>query len=241
MDRNRALLDEGLSIIDSATSRELTARLLGGAAILLHCPAARARGGSRLIGDIDVIVAKGQGRAFSDLLVDRGYKPETRFNALHGHQRMVFHGPLCQLDVLIGSFEMCHTFEMSRRLALDHPTIPVTDLLLTKLQIVELNEKDSRDALDLLEEHAVEEGEGDCVSLNQIAMLVSGDWGLWRTITGTLRSLSASARSAASPEIMERLARIEQRMNETPKSLKFKMRARVGERVPWYVLPDEVQ
>jgi hypothetical protein len=30
-------------------------------------------------------------------------------------------------------------------------------------------------------------------------------------------------------------------LDETPKSRRWKLRARIGERVPWYVLPDEVQ
>jgi hypothetical protein len=236
-DRNLDLLEEGRRLVEGAASNGVTLRLIGGVAVMSHCADVLARGGSRAIADVDAVVAPGQGRALSRFLESAGYEPERRFNALHGHHRMLFHGPLGPLDILVGVFQMCHRIDLSSRLPLDVPTVPVTDLLLTKLQVVELNEKDARDALDLLAEHDVTRTEGDAVNLDYMDSLVTGDWGLWRTVTGTLDRL----RELAGPEVTARIDEVRGSLEETPKTLRWKLRARVGDRVRWYVLPDEVR
>jgi hypothetical protein len=235
--RNLDLLEEGRRLVEGARAEGITLRLIGGVAVMAHCPGVLAAGGSRPIADVDAVVGPRQGRALSGYLLSAGYEPEPRFNALHGHQRMLFHGPHGPLDVLVGVFEMCHRIDLSDRLHLDDPTVTVTDLLLTKLQVVELNEKDARDALDLLAEHDLARAEGDAVNLDYLDSLVGGDWGLWRTITGTLERL----RELAEPEPRARIDEVRRSLIEVPKTRRWKLRARVGERVRWYVLPDEVE
>ena len=234
--RNLDLLEEGRRLVDGARARGITLRLIGGVAVMAHSPAVLAAGGSRPIADIDVVVGARQGRVLSAYLRSAGYRPEPRFNALHGHKRMLFHGPHGQLDVLVGVFEMCHRIDLSDRLHLDDPTVTVTDLLLTKLQVVELNEKDARDALDLLAEHGLVRAEGDAINLDYLDSLVAGDWGLWRTVTGTLERL----RELAEPGTRVRIEEMHRSLIDVPKTRRWKLRARVGDRVRWYVLPDEV-
>jgi hypothetical protein len=236
--RNLTLLDEGRRLVEGARTEGLTLRLIGGVAVMAHCPKVLDRGGSRPIADVDAVVLPRQGRALSRFLEESaGYQPEPRFNALHGHRRMLFHGPQGQLDVLVGVFEMCHRIDLSGRLHFDDPTVTLSDLLLTKLQVVELNEKDAHDALDLLESHDVARTEGDVVNLDYIDSLVASDWGLWRTVTGTLERLGG----LAVPETAVRISKIHQSLIDVPKTRRWKLRARVGERVRWYVLPDEVE
>lgn len=235
--RNRQLLDEGVAIAKRARSEGIEARLLGGLGILHHNADLLARGGSRAINDIDLIVPAGQHRLIARLLVAAGYAPEERFNALNGHRRMVFHGADWDLDVLVGVFEMCHRIELSNRFELDFPTLTVTDLLLTKLQIVKLNAKDAGDIVDLVAAHPLGEGPGDQVDLAHLRELVRHDWGLWRTITGTIETVVATGPSAA---VAERLGELLAALHDAPKSTRWKLRARVGDRVGWYVLPDEV-
>jgi hypothetical protein len=235
--RNRQLLDEALRVIDRARAAGVEARLIGGLGILHHDPGLRARGGSRAINDIDLMVPSGQHRLIAGLLVDAGYVGEERFNALNGHRRMVFHGAEWDLDVLVGIFEMCHRIDMSERFALDYPTLPVTDLLLTKLQIVKLNAKDAGDIVDLISSHPLGEGAGDQIDLARLQALVRDDWGLWRTVTGTVETVIATGPPNA---VAERLAALQAALDEAPKSARWKLRARVGDRVAWYVLPDEV-
>ena len=95
---NRRLLSEGVRVVERAHGEGLTARLLGGLGIVYHCPTQNERGGHRAVGDIDLIVKSGEGRKLAGLLEAEGYRPESRFNALHGHHRMLWHGELGRLD-----------------------------------------------------------------------------------------------------------------------------------------------
>lgn len=238
--RNLRLVEEGRRLVDAAAAEGITARLLGGVAILTHCPQALAAGGYREVADLDLVVAAGSQRRLAQLLVAQGYEPESRFNALHGHSRMLFYGPLSQLDILVGNFSMCHTIKLGMRLELDWPTLSVTDLLLTKLQIVELNSKDALDVAVLLREHEVAVGPAaaDAIDLSYLGSLVSDDWGLWRTITGTAGRLRQEGYEDPVPE---RLDAIEDHLRSVPKTSRHKLRARVGERVSWFKEPDEVR
>src|SRR5205085_5932587 len=117
-------------------------------------------------------------------------------NALFGSKQAYFvdvarHRPV---DVLVDSLEMCHRFEFSDRLSKSMPTLPLAELLLSKLQIVKINRKDVLDALVLLAEHplAQDDGEPDsfhglnAISIPRINAYTSNDWGWWRTVTGNL-------------------------------------------------------
>jgi hypothetical protein len=202
-----------------------------------HDEELRGRGGSRHINDIDLIVPAGQHRPTAQLLTEHGYRPEERFNALNGHRRMLFHGEDWDLDVLVGTFEMCHRIEMGERLALDYPTLPVADLLLTKLQVVKLNAKDAADIVDLMRGHHLGVGPGDWIQVDRLTEVVRDDWGLWRTISGTIATVAQTHEDAV---VDHRLARLADELNAIPKTRRWRLRARVGERVAWYVLPDEV-
>jgi Uncharacterised nucleotidyltransferase len=237
-ERNLALLGEAVGLVEAADAAGVVARLLGGLAVLQHDPALRERGGTRPVNDIDLIVGAGANRPMAELLSSRGYRAEERFNALNGHRRMLFHGERADVDVLVGTFEMCHRIEMESRFALDAPTLTVTDLLVTKLQIVKLNEKDLGDIVDVLAGHELGRGHGDWIDVDRLDELTRGDWGLWRTVAGTLDTVVSSD---PRPLVAERARTLRTALDETPKSRRWKLRARVGDRVPWYVLPDEVQ
>jgi hypothetical protein len=225
------LIAEGVSLVAAAANSGLVLRLLGGAAIVLHS------GGQphRDLGDLDAATRRSDARALAGALATVGYKPEPRFNTLHGDRRLIFHGPHGKLDVFVEVFEMCHRIELGPRLPLDSPTLPVSDLLLTKLQVVELNAKDAEDAALLLRTHELGLGDGDHVDLDYISQLVADDWGLWRTLMGNLARLEELQPSAA-----ERARALRSALDEAPKGRRFRMRAKVGERKRWYELPDEV-
>ena len=197
--------------------------------------------------DLDFAVPKKGAGDAEKLLRDAGYEPHVSFNAMHARERALFfddhHGR--QVDVFIDSFRMCHQIPLSGRLNGDESTVPLAELLLTKLQIIELNEKDVRDTVLLLYGHPVEERDGDAVNGARIAELCAGDWGLWRTITANLErcrshvgdyELEQSDHDRIHARFDELLGRIE----DEPKSRGWKLRAKVGERKRWYELPEEV-
>ncbi|MGH3042628.1 MAG: hypothetical protein ACRDNG_12985 [Gaiellaceae bacterium] len=229
------LLEEGLAVVSEASERSLVVRLLGGAGVVLHCRSILEGGLHRPIGDLDAATTRRDAKAVAALLRGQGYVPETRFNALHGERRMIFHGPLGKLDLFVDVFEMCHRIELASRFELDAPTVTASDLLLTKLQVVELNAKDARDAALILEEHELARGAGDWIDIEYLSSLAGDDWGLWRTATQTLERLAE-----LEPGVADRASALRLALDQAPKTRRFRLRARVGERKRWYEIPDEV-
>src|SRR5919198_135472 len=240
------IVGEGERLLEMPDSNGVDLRLLGGVAVRLRAPELPPSL-DRQYKDLDFAVPKkGAGNA-DKLLRDAGYEPHLTFNAMHARERALFfddhHGR--QVDVFIDSFRMCHKIPLNDRLDGNSPTVPLAELLLTKLQIIELNEKDVRDTVLLLHGHPVDEHDGDAVNVARIAQLCADDWGLWRTITANLdrcRShiddyeLDQADRDRVHTRFDELLGRIE----DEPKSRGWKLRARVGERKRWYELPEEV-
>lgn len=230
------MIEQGLILVDAANDRGVPLRLLGGVAILLHCPAALSAGPYREIADLDAITLKSGVQGATRVVESLGFTPDTRFNAMHGDRRLIFHGPLGKLDVFVEAFEMCHTIQLGNRLMLETRTLTVSDLLLTKLQIVQLNTKDLQDMVAIFSEHDLASDPGDHIDVAYLSSLMGGDWGLWRTTTGTLDRLAE-----AKPSVAEKARALKDVFDRTPKNLNFKLRARLGERVRWYELPDEVK
>jgi hypothetical protein len=230
-----ALHAEGVALVDDMAARGIALRLLGGAGVFEHCPGVLRDGPYRELGDLDTIATRADARRLLAVLVDRGYEPEERFNALHGDRRQIYKGPAGKLDVFIDTFEMCHVIDMRRRIALEPRTLTVADLLLTKLQIVELNAKDAEDARALLVEHELGTGPGDHVDVPYLCSVLAGDWGLWRTVTRTLARLAE-----LHPDVGARAVALGAAFDAAPKTRGWRMRAHIGERKRWYELPDEV-
>ncbi len=183
-------LQESKRLIGSATKAGLTMRVLGGVAICLQAPDERPLL-SRKIGDIDVTTKRDGKRTTTEVLTKAGYVPDEMFNALHGTSRLLFYDDVNQrkLDVFIGDFSMCHDIPISDRLELEPLTVPLAEPMLTKLQIVELTERDQR--------------------------------------------------AEATATIVDRLKTMWRRIEEAPKSTRWRMRSRLGDRVKWYEEPEE--
>ena len=219
-------------------------RVLGGVAIELSLPEPPLL--PRAYNDIDFIIARGEGPKTVKVFEGLGYEGDRRFNGLNGHRRLLFYDAANErrVDVFVGRFEMCHTWPLAARLAAAEGTIPLADLLLTKLQIFAINEKDQRDIFNLVHGHKLSDDD-EGINVAYIAKLAAGDWGLWRTVTMNLeRARGAAQRFQLAPEdeavVLARLDDLRKRIDAEPKSTKWKLRARVGERVQWYEDPEEV-
>jgi hypothetical protein len=236
---------EATRLIDAATERGLTARALGGTAIYLQSPG-RQPLLPRAMKDIDLVVRRDEGAALIELLAQLGYVGDEMFNALRGSRRQLHRDPVNgrDLDVFVEEFSLCHTLPIAARLTREPYTLPLAELLLTKLQIVELNERDERDVYSLVYHHEVSSDGGTGIEADVIAELCAADWGLWRTCKGTIERCVADVGgygldATASATIAERLARIWERVEAEPKSGKWKRRSRLGERKRWYDEPEE--
>jgi hypothetical protein len=242
------VVDEGRRLVESA---DLPVRLLGGVGVALHdhrpVPAALERG----YGDLDVVVPPKSARATTAALTAAGYEPNERFNALHGAQRMLFYDleNKRQVDVFVGTFSMCHRLDLSGRLGEHAFGLDAADLLLTKLQIHEINRKDLVDAVRLLLTHENADigggtAEPDAMSLDRLRAVTSTDWGWFTTVTDNLRLVRAAAADLLDPEeasiVETRADAIDESLRAAPKSMRWKARSVVGRKSPWYELPEEV-
>lgn len=237
------LPQEAAELVAGLTQDGLPARLLGGVAVAIRCPTASAGALRRSYHDLDLIVTSRAAYRLGQALEAAGYRGEERFNALHGRTRMMFSGPLGHIDVLVGPFVMCHRLDVGGRLTIDPVTLSLADLLLTKLQIARLNAKDASDIAALLLDHRLT---GDDAGINgeYVAGLLAGDWGWWRTVTGSLEWLASSPPEALGPaaraDLGDRIRDLRGAVDGRPKTVRWRVRARVGERVPWRLEPEEV-
>jgi hypothetical protein len=242
------IVAEARRVTDAAQAENVLVRVLGGVAVGLHTPEGVHPALARPYRDIDLATTRKQSKATAQLLTKLGYTPNERFNAMNGVTRLVFydeqHGR--QVDVFVGSFQMCHELPLSDRLTLDERTVPLAELLLTKLQIMRLNEKDLLDVWAILLAHDVAEHDDDAVNAAYIAELLAGDWGLWRTSRQTIET--ARERLVGSPLsederalVDDRLARLWERVEAQPKGLRWRSRAKVGDRTKWYEEPEEIE
>jgi hypothetical protein len=236
---------EAERLLTAARSSDVPIRLLGGLAVYFHSepiPAALRRS----YGDIDVAIAKGASRSASELLAALRYEPSKEFNALHGSRRMLFYDVQNErkLDVFVDTFELCHTIPITGRLELDQQTIPLAELLLTKLQVVELTEKDLLDIVTLLDQHDVGPRDDEVINSDFIAGLTADDWGLWRTIKLNVERIddqigSLPLEADARDRVLAHVNALWERIEQEPKSRKWRLRDRVGDRKRWYEIPDE--
>lgn len=240
------IVAEAQRVVDSATARGVPLRLIGGLAVQLHTPAMRPAL-ARSYGDIDTATVKGQGGAVTELLTALGYDPARQFNALQGASRLLFQdrANARKLDVFVDGFELNHSIPITARIDVEPRTIPLAELLLTKLQVVEFTEKDMRDAVALLLDHEVGDHDRETINSDLIATLLARDWGLWRTTQLNLERIREGvATLAIEPAdrqlVLDRVDSLWQRVEREPKSRRWRLRARVGDRKRWYEVPDEV-
>jgi hypothetical protein len=244
------LEDEMQRIVSEAQKQDIFLRLIGGLAIKVHCPHAGHRALEREYPDIDFVTDKSGAKRLTDFLPAMGYTPNKTFNTLSGDRRQLYYDEPRgrQIDVFIGDFEMCHKLPLADRLDVEPLTIPLAELFLSKAQVVQLNRKDVLDLLALLVDHEVGPRDEETINTQIIADLCANDWGLYTTISMTIRKLDDVLDSgevdldeSQVQTIRQRLATIQGAMEAAPKSLAWKMRAKVGTRVRWYEEVEEVQ
>jgi hypothetical protein len=255
-------LAEALRIVAAADREGILLRLMGGMAVRAHAPEWTHRTRRREV-DLD-FATRGKDRKAAFVLLEReGYTPDKRHNALFGQHQGYFVDEARRrpVDVLVDKLEMCHRIEFGDRLSKSTPTLPVADLLLSKLQIVKINKKDVLDALILLAEHPLGQDDGEvdsskglaAISLPRVLSFTSNDWGWWRTVTGPLDKLRQYVDSDWSEGDMDvggaravlfdprvQVRALGEAIDAASKSTRWKLRARVGDRQQWYQEPEEV-
>ena len=249
---DRATLEAEVARIVAAASRAgVAVRVLGSIGVALHCPDAAALLPSfeRTYADIDLVGYKRNARALGTVLAELGYRDDREVYLASEGARSIYDDPArrLHLDVFYDRLEFCHVIPLSGRLEADSPTIPLAELVLSKLQIVRINEKDIIDTILLLLDHPLGAGDADTIDIGRIARLAAAEWGLWRTLTMNLAKVGDLA--AAYPQLAEdqrvrvrdATLTLKAAIDTEPKPLAWRMRDRVGDRRQWWTDVDEVR
>jgi hypothetical protein len=234
-------------LLDIARRLGVPLRVMGGLAVQMHAGDQILQSLQREPKDIDLVTVRGKSSAAGELMEGAGYTPSPQFNQLNGHRRLLFHdlANKRRVDVFVGAFEMCHVIPIAERIELDSLSIPLAELLLTKLQVVSLNEKDQRDIVAILAYHEVGASDDDAVNGAYVARLCARDWGLWRTTKMNLqRTKEALPRYELPPErreaVIKRTEELWRMIEAEPKGTKWRLRSQIGDRIRWYEEPEEV-
>lgn len=238
--------DEAKRIIEVARQKNISLKLFGGVSFFFRCPSAKHRALQRNYVDIDFMGHAKQSKEIKQLFEELGYVPRDRFNAMQGYRRLIFNDIEHQrrIDIFLDVFEMCHKFSFKDRLDVDPFTISLADMLATKLQIVEINQKDLKDLGSMFMDHDVGTDDApEVINGAYLSKLCADDWGVYKTFVINLDRLVATMNEYGLEEgerrvVDERAMRLKKMIEDAPKSFKWKMRARVGEKVQWYELPE---
>ncbi|HUK28925.1 MAG TPA: hypothetical protein VLV31_10910 [Candidatus Acidoferrales bacterium] len=249
---NDAFVGEALQLVDNAEKNGVKIRIMGAVAIRLHATRMLEQSQTlkRNITDIDFVGYSKQKDKISELLTKAGYdelKPSLTPGLLVN--RMIFMGtkdPSKHIDIFLDQLQMCHTIDYKGKLDLDYPTVSLAHLILQKMQIVRLNEKDIKDTLVLLLEHGVGGGDKETVDAELIAKTLSDDWGFYYTVTTNLNKIRGFMDTYNVAEgdkaiINKRLDALLAAIEAQPKSFGWKMRAKVGTKKKWYNEVEEVE
>jgi len=229
---------EALEVVEAARGQGFPVRILGGVAIGILARRPIPERLRRSYADIDLAVGRADGGKARTLLTALGYEADRGFNGLHGSRRLLFYDTVNgrRMDVFVGVFKMCHELDLNDRLEVVPNTLSPADLLLTKLQIVELNQKDLIDVVTLL--HACEIGDqprGDTIDLPRLEFVTGGDWGWHTTIMDNLERVSGGAAELLAEDdaavVRHHVQEIRETIRLAPKSLGWKVRARVGRQI----------
>lgn len=238
-------------IIKASDDAGVILRVIGSLAFQMHCPKygyLQAAMG-RAYTDIDFAAYRGQTKEVKALMAGLGYTENREVFIVSEGERSIFDRPEVGLhvDVFYDKLDFCHTILWEGRLEVDRPSIPLAEMLLEKMQIVQINEKDIIDTIMLLLEHPIDVGDTETINIGRISKICGNDWGFWRTVSMNLdkvRQLAQGYDQLSDEQKKHVTSQVDlalDHMEKEPKSLAWKLRSRVGDRVRWYKEVDEVE
>jgi hypothetical protein len=239
-----------LDALAEPENKHMILRLIGALAFRTHCPEFGYMQDSlgRVFTDIDFASYRSNFKDIVRLLPEMGYEEDKMVSRLFSEFRLLFQDPVYgrHIDIFFDKLDFSHVLPLKNRLEAEKLTLPLAELLLEKMQIAQINEKDLIDTMMLLREHPLGKSDAETINVNIICALLSNDWGFWRTVTGNLKltyeimdqysQLSEQDKLIVRGRIDELLAHIDQ----APKSSRWKLRSKVGEKVKWYKDVEEL-
>ena len=228
-------------ILKASDEAGIILRVIGALAFQMHCQQfgyLQAAMG-RAYTDIDFAAYQRQTREIQAMMAGLGYRENREVLIVSEGARAIFERPEAGLhiDVFYEKLDFSHVIHWKDRLEVDHPSIPLAEMLLEKMQIFQINEKDIIDTFILLLEHPLGDQDHETINIHRIAELCSTDWGLWRTTRMNLEKVRKLAKGyeqltgEQKEKIDTQVTAALQRMDKEPKSLAWRLRARVGDQM----------
>lgn len=244
-------LQEAERLARAGRERDLTLRAMGATAIRIHCPkcAPVHRLLGRRITDLDFVGLSKEAKPVLQMFEDAGYAMDRNSQyraALVGRYVLQNHDSSLHADLFFDELKMNHTLDLRKRLHLDFPTLTLSDLLLEKLQIVRINEKDIKDTIVILLEHPIANHDNDSIDARYVADMLAPDWGFYYTFTMNLSKVQTFAqryeqlRAEDKQDVISKIVTLRETIEGKPKSLRWKLRARTGTSAKWYREVDEL-
>ncbi len=260
------LVSEAVRIVEFANSRDVTLRILGSVAIWLHSQEHRSLfsklerlgAGRRLFTDIDLMGYRKERMKIRNVLEkELGVQVDQQALLYYGDKRLIGWGnpnQPYQIDVFMDRLEYSHAIDFGKnpqdgRLKLDFPTIDLADLLLEKLQIHDINEKDIKDLIVLLVAHEVaDKNQNDTIDGIHVANVLAQDWGFWYDARSNLdkvrkfgRAYSAEGKIPVDESIVleQKVDDINRLVDQAEKSKEWQKRANKGTAETWWKPVEE--
>jgi hypothetical protein len=260
------IVKEALAIVEAAEKRNVVLRLLGALAITLRSSEweilqrnlKRLGDTEKTFTDVDLIgYAKQRPKVREVMEDDLGYAVDQNVLLFRGKERLLYHHPTepYSVDVFFDSLRFSHEISFGTdpkrdRLLLHSPTISPADLLLEKLQIHAISEKDLKDIVVLLRAHELAPEDGaKSINLQHITGTLRDDWGFWKDATTNLREVVSYAEKYNSrgmiaqtdvSDIASKVSHILNTIEVSEKTPKWKLRARTGESKQWWNEVEDV-
>jgi hypothetical protein len=242
-------LEEAKRIVVEAEKRGVTLRVMGAVAVAIHSPkySSLFKALKRDLTDLDFMALKKQKNAVFNVLKDLGYTMDRSSQYIMTiSQRYILNNPQgLHVDVFFDKLDMCHTIDFTNRLNVDSPTIPLAELLLEKTQIVRINEKDVKDCLILILEHEITDND-EGINARYISKLLAEDWGFYYTVTSNLKKIRdlvekyPAFKTGDAQDVRQKIDKLLAAIENEPKTMKWKIRAKIGPKQKWYKEVEEV-
>ncbi len=246
-------MEEAQRTVEVARGKKITLRIMGALGVFMHSPkyGRILKETGRFVTDIDLMGLSKQFTQIKALMSELGYESRRLGFGLttSQHWKRGFYQSTksgLNIDFFYDKLEMCHTIDLAKRLSVDYPTIPIADIVLEKMQIVQINEKDLKDTMVLLREHDVGSTDKETVNAKYIADLVARDWGFYYTVTTNLNKVRDLLNaypiltSDDREDIASKVSILLEHIDREPKSMSWKMRAKIGPRQKWYKDVEEI-
>lgn len=237
-------------IVAEAQKQGAAIRLLGAVAFSIHCPQYGyfQQEAKRHFTDLDFAAYFSHNAAIRKTFEKLGFEEDREVAVVYARQRLIFNLPNSPLhvDIFFDKLDFCHPIPWKDRLEVDSPTIPLAELLLEKMQIVQINPKDVIDTVMLLREHTLDNSDHDTINAGRIAAMCARDWGLWRTVTMNLKKTAEISKGydwlqeTDRNVVLERIDQLLKKIEAEPKPAAWNIRNKIGDRVKWYKDVHEV-